>query len=153
VQAAGYGCPLDPAAFAAVADEDGDNMRLLVEAMTQDRLYTFSEIVGLCRANECFMELVGEAEIENRARVALGCLLARYDERLVNDRRFTVEGKGHKRRYHVEIVERPARSHASHASTPKEPQNSLRVNRWEKRAERVERADGSADRSFFDVEV
>lgn len=116
VQAAGFACPFDTANVAVGADEDGEAMRRLVVAMQPGRRYTFAEVVQLCQSNECFDGLVGEgsAELRNASRVTLSRLLGRYENRLVKDCRFVIEGKGHTRRYRIEIGS-DARSHAPHA--------------------------------------
>ena len=115
VQVAGFACPLDTADVAVAADEDGEAMRTLVEAMQPSKQYTFSEIVELCRTIDCFGGLVGDSELKNSSRVTLARLLGRYHRRLVKDRRFVFEGQGHKRRYFVETVGANARSHDPHA--------------------------------------
>jgi putative DNA primase/helicase len=104
VQAAGFACPLDPANVAITADDDGDAMRRLVEAMEPGRKYAFPEIVAFCQANDCFVALVGaqDTEMTNGCRVTLAKILGRYDNRQVSHVRFLIEGTGHKRRYHVE---------------------------------------------------
>ena len=109
VQAAGFACPLETAEVAVAADEDGEAMRTLVEAMEPSKQYTFSEIIELCRAIDCFGGLIGDSELKNSSRVTLARLLGRYHHRLVKDRRFVIEGKSHKRRYFVETVESGAR--------------------------------------------
>ena len=111
IEAAGFACPLNTADVAVAADEDGEDMRRLVEVIQPGAPYTFAEIVDLCRANECFDGLVGVPgeDIKNASRVMLARLLGRYDRRLVKDSRFVIEGKGHKRRFHVEAVESDAR--------------------------------------------
>jgi hypothetical protein len=115
VQAAGFGCPLDTANAAVAADEDGEAMRRLVQAMQPGRRYTFIEIVQLCQSNGCFDSLVGEVgmDLKNPSRVTLSRLLGRYENRLVRDYRFVIDGKGHTRRYRVELGS-DARSHALH---------------------------------------
>jgi hypothetical protein len=111
VQAAGFACPLDTADVAVAADEDGEAMRRLAEVMQPGTSYTFVQIVELCRDNECFDGLVGEpgADMNHASRAILARLLSRYDRRLVKDRRFVIDGKSHKRRYHVDAVESDAR--------------------------------------------
>ena len=126
VQAVGFACPLNTADVAVAADEDGEAMRKLVEAMKPGASYTFAEIVELCRANECFDGLVGEAEIDKSNRVALARLIGRYDQRRVKDCRFVIKGKGHKRRYCVEKVGSDARSHARHAISVEAGENPIR---------------------------
>lgn len=112
VQSAGFGCALETASVAIAADEEGADMRRLVEVMQPNVQYTFLEIVGLCQDNECFEELVGkpQAEMETASRVTLAKLLGRYDDRIVSDRRFIIEGKGHKRKFRVEAIVLDARS-------------------------------------------
>jgi hypothetical protein len=114
VQAAGFACALDTANVAIAADEEGEAMRRLVEAMEPGTLYTFAEIVELCRTNECLQEFVGKsgAEIERADRAAMGRLLGRYNNRLVKNCRFLIEGAGHNRHFRVAAVESDARSHA-----------------------------------------
>jgi hypothetical protein len=119
VQAAGFGCPLDTANAAVAADEDGEAMRRLVQAMQPGRRYTFIEIVQLCQSNGCFDSLVGEVgmDLKNPSRVTLSRLLGRYENRLVRDYRFVIDGKGHTRRYRVELGS-DARSFPSNLGNP-----------------------------------
>ena len=114
VEAADWACPLDTANVALAADEDGESMRMLVATMQPGRGYTFPEIVELCRESEAFIGLLGEPEITKASRSTLGRLLSRYDRRLVKQRRFVIEGSGHKRRYHIETVDSAAWSHGQH---------------------------------------
>ena len=114
VEAAGFACPLDTASVAVAADEDGEAMRTLVEVMEPGRKYKFAEIVELCRANECFDGLVGDAELKIANRVTLARLFGRYDHRLVKNCRFVIEDKGHKRRFCVETIASDARSTTPH---------------------------------------
>jgi hypothetical protein len=100
VQAAGFECPLDRAEGAARADQDLEDMRTLVTAMEFEREYNFVEICALCLGRECFPRIVTSAEITPKARSRLGIVLARYDHRIVNDRRFVIE-KGRKAKYTV----------------------------------------------------
>jgi hypothetical protein len=106
VEAYGFGCALETPEdnAAVVADVDGDDMRRLVAALEAERRYTFAEIVEVCQANGCFEGLVGATgdDLRHSCRIALSRLLLRYERRLVGERRFQIEGKGHARRYHVE---------------------------------------------------
>jgi len=142
VQASGFACPLDTANIAVAADEDGDAMRRLVEMMQPGTRYTFSGIVELCQSNGCFDGLVGEAgsELTNASRVALSHLLGRYDHRLVRQCRFLIQGKGHQRRYQIEVVESGTRSHAPHAISVQTGKSIQARTDQEEHAERVERA-------------
>ena len=128
VEAAGFGCPLETPCndVAVVADVDGDDMRRLVATLERDRRYTFSEIVEVCQANGCFEGLVGATgdDLKHSCRIALSRLLLRYERRLVGERRFQVEGKGHARRYRVEQATSDAHSHTPQ-TVPADKGNSL----------------------------
>jgi hypothetical protein len=104
VEAAGFACPLDTAASAVIADEDGAAMRALTGAMELGRRYSTQEIAALCRDLGVFVGLVGnsEAAMEPSHRSSFGKALGRYGGRLVQDVRFVIEGKGHQRRYRTE---------------------------------------------------
>lgn len=110
VEAAGFACPLATASVAAVADEDGDYMRLLAAAMQHGRKLTFQEVTQLCRVQEIFGGLVGDSEMlmTTAHRSAFGKVLGRYDNRLVGDSKFMITGKGHQRRYHVVPTKPPS---------------------------------------------
>lgn len=114
-------------------------MRRLVEVMRPGAPYTFAEIVELCRTNECLGGLVGEpgGELTNASRVTLARLLGRYDHRLVNNHRFVIEGKGHKRHYRVETGESDARSHALHAVSVQTGESQYAGTDQKERAERA----------------
>jgi hypothetical protein len=142
VHAAGFACPLDTANVAITADEDGEAMRRLVDVMQPCALYTFAEIVELCQSNGCFDGLVGEAgaELKNARRVSLAHLLSRFADRLVKNSRFVIEGKGHKRRYHIELVGSDTRSHAPHAVSIQSGKASHTQTDRKERAEHAERA-------------
>ena len=113
VEAAGFTCPFETATIAVAADEDGEAMRRLVNAMETTKSYTFAEVVEICQANGCFEGLVGGVgdEVKNTSRVILSKLLGRYDRRLVGQFRYVIDGKGHGRRYRIEPLETVARSH------------------------------------------
>ena len=135
-------CPLDTATVVVAADEDSEAMRHLIDLMEPGQPYSFARVVELCQANGCFDGLVGEAgtELENAGRVTLARLLGRYGDRLVKHCRFVIEGKGHKRCYHIKVVESAARLHAPHAvSTRSGEAPYVRTDR-EERVERAERA-------------
>jgi hypothetical protein len=104
VEAAGYTCPLATANVAATADPDGQDMRLLVNAMAlKPKPLAFAELVKLSQDEGLFEGIVGTSpEIDRSAKAAFGCLLGRYDRRVVSNWRFLSDGKGHQRRYRVE---------------------------------------------------
>jgi Bifunctional DNA primase/polymerase, N-terminal/Primase C terminal 1 (PriCT-1) len=103
VESAGFGCPFTPAAAAAVADEDGDSMHSLVAAMKPGRRYTSKEVAGLCRAESAFVGLVGASDFDmQRSHLsAFGRVLGRWNNRQVGERKFVIEGSGHKRRFFI----------------------------------------------------
>ena len=114
VEAAGLGCCLDSAQIAAAADQDGDDMRRLVQAMAEATRtsYTFNDLLHLALELGCFENIVGvgsqidtDLAFEKKMTPAqcsrLGRLLARYDKRQIQDCHFVVSGKGHSRRYSV----------------------------------------------------
>jgi hypothetical protein len=104
VQAAGFGCALEtPVSETEVFDEDGGAMRVLVAAMRPDKRYTFQEIVTICQHEEIFTNLTGAA-MTNTTRTTLSRVLGRYDDRIVGDRRFATQGKGHQRKYRAEAA-------------------------------------------------
>lgn len=104
VESAGFGSPLQIADVAAVADQDGDDMRVLVAAMKPGQRFKFQELVALCRVQEVFVGLVGTSDFDMKTaqKAVMGKMLGRYDHRQVADRKFFIEGKGHQRRYYVE---------------------------------------------------
>jgi len=103
VEAGGFGCPLATSNVAAVADEDGANMRMLAAGMTPGTAYTSVEIVNLCRKLNIFDGVLGSAEgdMGRAQRTAFGRLLARYDQRRVGNSKFLINGSGHARRFGV----------------------------------------------------
>lgn len=107
VEAGGFDCPLATANVTASADPDSDDMRKLVEAMAGKSMpLTFADLVQLARANGLFENIIGpdNEELGRREKAALGNLLKRYDRRSVLKYRFSLDGKGHNRRYQVEPI-------------------------------------------------
>jgi hypothetical protein len=105
VEAAGFTCPLKKANVTATADPDGEDMRSLVKEMASDPApLQFSDLVNLAHEHGLFTNIIGESgdDLGRREKSAFGRLLARYDNRLVSDWRFIVEGKGHARRYRIQ---------------------------------------------------
>lgn len=105
VESAGFGCPFAPAAVAAVADSDGDSMRTLAAAMKPGTKYDAHRLAELCRVQGAFNNLVGDT-VESMTRShssAFGWALSRWNSRQVADRVFFVEGKGHAKRFRVEL--------------------------------------------------
>jgi hypothetical protein len=108
VQSAGYGCALETARVADIADEDGDAMRTLVGMMEPGKRYAFGEIVTLCRKNGCFESLVGGAgdAMKKSEQITMGRLLGRYDHRTVGKCHFLIEGKKTHRKYYTDAPNR-----------------------------------------------
>jgi hypothetical protein len=104
VEAAGFTCPFETARASIVADEDGEGMRQLVIAMIPANKYTYSELVDLCRKLEIFSGVIGSSNTEmgREQRFAFGKLLTRYNDRTVGDFRFSIDGKGHAKRFFVQ---------------------------------------------------
>ena len=115
VECAGFVCPFTTANVSVVADEDGANMRFLTAAMTPGVAYTHTELLDLCRRLDIFPGLVGssDADVGRAQRSAFGKLLARYDQRQVNDLKFFIDGTGHRKRFRVlgaaDVAEQAAR--------------------------------------------
>jgi len=109
VEHAGYGCPLETAVLETSGDRDAADMHTLVCQSTPGEAFTFSALVKVARQQGLFERLVpttaAEDELDPKQRSALGNLFRRYHRRLFNDGtrrlRFTVEGKGHNRRFYV----------------------------------------------------
>jgi hypothetical protein len=116
VEHAGYGCPLEAPKIEASADQAGADMRMLVSELgncSQSKLVKFEDIIEVARKHGLFEGLVREeGEPDAKAKASLGLLLKRYDRRLIGDHRFSLEGKGHQRRFRVEAVK-----HGSTVST------------------------------------
>jgi hypothetical protein len=106
VEAAGFGCPLETSTVAAVADTDGEDMRRLVESMEIGNRYEFAGLVELAKRLDCFAGLIDD-DLDRRSKRRLSSIFQRYQRRLVADRRFNFDGKGHSRRYWSELVSNP----------------------------------------------
>lgn len=107
VEHAGYGCPLETAQIEAAADQDGTDMRTLVRTIANGaklKSVQFEEVVDMARDAGLFEWCIPpDGDLEPKAKSSFGKLLKSYDRRLINGYRFTVEGKGHARRFKVEI--------------------------------------------------
>jgi hypothetical protein len=105
VEAIGYRCPLEPSEVGHEADEDGAAMRSLTEAMEPGKEYDFKGITSLARDEDVFLGLVGNPIMMDSAqRSAFGYVLKRYHKRRVGDCTFFIDGKGHARRYRIELL-------------------------------------------------
>jgi hypothetical protein len=110
VEHAGYGCPLETPQIEAAADRDGADMRALVKAIANGsrlKAVQFDEVVDAARAGSLFEWCIPpEGDLDTKTKSTLGKLLRSYDRRLVGGFRFTLEGKGHARRFKVEVHQR-----------------------------------------------
>jgi len=110
VEHAGYGCPLETPKIEAAADQDGEDMRALINALADGatlKAVEFSEVVDAARAGGLFEWLIPpDGELEARAKASFASLLKRYDRRLVGGHRFSLIGKGRNRRFQVEVIGR-----------------------------------------------
>lgn len=110
VEHAGYGCPLETPQIEAAADQDGADMRALVKAIADGavlKVVEFDEVVAAARSGGLFEWCVPpEGELDTKSKATLGKLLKSYDRRLIGGFRFALEGKGHARRFKVEVHQR-----------------------------------------------
>jgi hypothetical protein len=110
VEHAGYGCALETPQIEAAADQDGSDMRALVKSIANGARFKsvqFEEVVDTARANGLFEWCIPpDGDLDTKAKSSLGKLLKSYDRRLVGGFRFTLEGKGHARRFKVEVHQR-----------------------------------------------
>src|SRR5262249_51272229 len=108
VEHAGYGCPLETAQLDAAADRDGEDMRYLVSTLANGctlKAVDFEELVEVARANGLFEWIIPPAgDLLPKSLSTLGKLLKSWDRRLVGGCRFSLEGKGHSRRFKVEKI-------------------------------------------------
>jgi hypothetical protein len=64
--------------------------------------FTFQQVVELCRQHELFEEDLPTNDTARKANTKFSRRLKKYDGREFPDHRiFSVQGKGHNRRYHV----------------------------------------------------
>ena len=90
----------------AAADRDGADMHELVQSLggiqVSEASFKFEEIVEKVQENGLFEWFVPEqSELDSRTRPMLSKLIARYDGRRIGTYRFSVDGKGHARRYRI----------------------------------------------------
>jgi hypothetical protein len=100
VEAAGFVCPFTRSTSenSAVLDEDGEDMRDLVENMQFGQEYTFQQIVTKCRDLELFPTLTADDPMTSAKRTSFGRLLAKYADRDVGKRKFLITGNKNSRK-------------------------------------------------------
>lgn len=108
VESAGYCCPLETPKIDSAADIDGEDMRALVRALAGDSILKavkFDEVVTTARDAGLFeWAIPDDGDMDAKSKATFGCMLKRYDRRLIGGYRFSLEGKGHSRRFKVEVV-------------------------------------------------
>lgn len=108
VEAAGYPSPLETPTIEGAADVDGDDMRVLVKALTENgplNSVTFDELIEMARDRGIFESAIEQLDDHAKAaKSALGAMFRRYDDRMIGGCRFSLVGKGHKRRYQAERI-------------------------------------------------
>jgi hypothetical protein len=110
VEHAGYGCPLERPEIDASGDQDGTDMRALVNTIADGAVLKsveFHELVDIARAGGLFEWLIPESgDLDTKGKATLARILKTYDRRLVGGCRFTLLGKGRNRRFQAERVSR-----------------------------------------------
>lgn len=101
VESSGWGNPCAAAQIEGAGDRDGQDMRALVLSMPEGEALTFGELIALASERGLFETLIpSSGELDAKAKSLLGKLLSRYGGRIFGGKmRFTIEGKGHGRRY------------------------------------------------------
>jgi hypothetical protein len=105
----GYGCAVETAHIDACGDTDTEDMRELCKAMCNGSLLkavSFDELVGISRENGLFTRLIPDKDddkLDYKARSIFGKILKSFDRRLIGSHRFTIQGKGHNRKFQVEL--------------------------------------------------
>lgn len=123
VEFAGYACPFQTPHVSQALDEDGDAVRSLAHAMQPGKRYTSREIAELCRSIEALPAIVSisEEEMDRSQRSAFGKVLARFNNRMLGDRTFFIDGSGHNRRFFVAAANGKTHGHTvEHGSSPPE---------------------------------
>lgn len=108
VEAAGYGCPLETPTIERGADVDGSDMRELVVAILGDsllRAVTFEDLTAIAREAGVFERFIpADGDMDRADKARLAKVLGSYDGRSVGGCRFSIEGKGHHRKYRAERI-------------------------------------------------
>jgi hypothetical protein len=105
VEHAGFCCPIPAVDQAGDIDPWTADVERLVERMHEANRpegFTFQQVVELCRQHELFEEDLPTNDTARKANTKFSRRLKKYDGREFPDHRiFSVQGKGHNRRYHV----------------------------------------------------
>jgi hypothetical protein len=119
VEFAGFGSPLAPAEIEGMGDTDTADFAALVANLEPGKRYTFPEIVEKADAAGLFERILSDRDkddgLSRAAKRRFSDLLGKFDRRRVAASRiFTVEGKGHSRRYVVISSRQPHDTHDTH---------------------------------------
>ena len=108
VEAAGYPSPLDTPNIAGAADVDGDDMRSLVTALTEEgplKAVCFDDLISLCKERGLFEAAIDMMDGKAKsAKSVLSSTFRRYDGRIIGKCRFELIGKGRNRLYRSERI-------------------------------------------------
>ena len=108
VEAAGYPSPLDTPNIAGAADVDGDDMRSLVTALTEEgplKAVCFDDLISLCKERGLFESAIDMLDGKAKsAKSVLSSTFRRYAGRIIGECRFELLGKGRNRRYQAERI-------------------------------------------------
>src|SRR6185437_10024826 len=103
IEHAGYPSPAEIPSVECSADQDGNDMRKMVNAISPNtpiKTFMFSGLVDFARSVGAFESTLGtEGELDRKARTTFSKILKRYDGRFIGDYTFLVRGEGHNRTY------------------------------------------------------
>jgi hypothetical protein len=103
IEHAGYPSPAEIASVEYSADQDGNDIRKMVNAISPNtplKTFKFSDLVEYARSVGAFESTLGtEGELDRKARTTFSKILKRYDGRFIGDYIFLVRGEGHNRTY------------------------------------------------------
>ena len=103
VECAGYTSPITAPRIDCAADQEGNDMRRLVDALpaeTPQRVFTFQQFVEYARQVGAFENIIGsEGDLDRKLKTTFSRVLKRYDHRSIRDYVFLLQGQGHARLY------------------------------------------------------
>ncbi len=103
VESAGYASPIASPRIDFAADQDGNDMRKLVDGLPTDtpqRIFTFQQLVDYARQVGAFENVIGsEGDMDRKMKTTFSRVLKRYDRRSIRDYVFLSQGQGHSRLY------------------------------------------------------
>ena len=103
IEHAGYPSPAEIPSVECSVDQDGNDMRRMVNAIspsTPIKIFKFADLVDFARSMGAFETTLGtEGELDRKARTTFSKILKRYDGRYIGDYTFSLRGEGHNRTY------------------------------------------------------